>query len=103
MDLLEERAKTHGDYAENAHISQSIKTIISNSPDYEDVPPIHKESLDLICTKIGRILSGNCNEPDHWRDIAGYAQLVVNNLEASKECHQIDDGERMHPVLSNNP
>lgn len=34
------------------------------------------ESLDLILTKIARILSGDPNEPDHWRDIEGYARIA---------------------------
>ena len=34
------------------------------------------ESMDLILTKIARILSGDPNEPDHWRDIEGYARLA---------------------------
>jgi hypothetical protein len=33
------------------------------------------EALEMICTKIARILSGNPNDPDHWKDIAGYAEL----------------------------
>jgi hypothetical protein len=39
------------------------------------------ETLDMIAHKIGRIIAGNAAEPDHWRDIAGYAQLVANRLE----------------------
>jgi hypothetical protein len=30
--------------------------------------------------KMSRILCGNPNEPDHWRDIAGYATLIENIL-----------------------
>lgn len=42
--------------------------------------PIHKEALDMIVHKIGRILNGNPNYIDSFRDIAGYAELVVNYL-----------------------
>lgn len=34
------------------------------------------ESLDMILHKCGRILSGDPNEPDHWRDIEGYARIA---------------------------
>jgi hypothetical protein len=36
-----------------------------------------QEALDMICHKIGRIINGDANYDDSWRDIAGYAQLVV--------------------------
>lgn len=38
--------------------------------------PTQLESLDMILHKCGRILSGDPNEPDHWRDIEGYARLA---------------------------
>lgn len=30
----------------------------------------------MILHKCGRILSGDPNEPDHWRDIEGYARIA---------------------------
>jgi len=38
------------------------------------------ESLDLICTKLSRIVTGDCNHQDHWLDIAGYATLISDRL-----------------------
>lgn len=35
----------------------------------------------MIAVKIARILVGDCNHPDHWHDIAGYATLVADRLE----------------------
>jgi hypothetical protein len=43
------------------------------------------ETLSMIAHKIGRIIAGNPEEPDHWRDIAGYAQLVANRLEGTDD------------------
>ena len=34
------------------------------------------ESLDMNCSKVARIISGDCAAADHWDDIAGYARLV---------------------------
>jgi hypothetical protein len=34
----------------------------------------------MICYKMGRILSGDSNNLDHWDDIAGYATLVSKIL-----------------------
>lgn len=75
-DILKERQETHGSFADNAHIAQNLKTVIHNAAGYGHLSLMQKESLDLICTKIGRILSGNPDEPDHWRDIQGYAKLA---------------------------
>ena len=69
--IIENRASTHGDYAEVSRTAQMIKAAISrNLPDYQ------REALDLIATKIARISCGNNDEPDHWIDIEGYARPV---------------------------
>lgn len=39
-----------------------------------------KLCLLMIQHKVGRILSGNFTEPDHWRDVAGYATLIEKIL-----------------------
>jgi len=72
--LLEERQKTHGSFRQNAMVSQRIKEILrvhGTLPRSE----IHREALDLIATKVSRILSGQASHRDHWDDIAGYAKL----------------------------
>jgi hypothetical protein len=40
-----------------------------------------KESLDLICNKISRIVNGDPWYHDSWHDIIGYARLVEERLE----------------------
>ncbi len=76
---LNERESTHGDYANTATIAQELKDVIRQNPN-KHMNMIQLESLDLICTKISRILSGNPNEKDHWKDIAGYANLISERL-----------------------
>ena len=77
-DVLQERASTHGDFSEVAYFAQSLRQIfrerggvLSNS---------HAESLDMIASKLARILAGNPNEPDHWLDIEGYARLARERI-----------------------
>jgi hypothetical protein len=82
--LLNEREKTHGDYVANATLSQRLKATIRNSV-LVDLSKDQRESLDLICTKIGRICTGNPNEADHWKDIAGYAELICSRLRRGKQ------------------
>lgn len=37
-------------------------------------------ALDMILVKIGRIINGDPNYDDNWRDISGYATLVADRL-----------------------
>lgn len=74
--LLDQRGRTHGHWGLNASISQALKRVFRTSPVYETMPPEAQEALELISTKIGRILSGDPLYADHWDDIAGYAKLV---------------------------
>ena len=46
-----------------------------------DLMPDQEEALTMICNKISRIVNGNPNHLDSWKDIAGYAQLVADRLE----------------------
>ena len=78
--LLNEREKTHGDYAMTAKLAQTMKAWFRDQPGWANLRGPQQESLDLIATKISRILSGHPDEPDHWVDIAGYAQLIVARL-----------------------
>jgi hypothetical protein len=78
--ILNEREKTHGSFMEHARITQELKAIMFSGYKYPDLSPSQTEALDMIAHKIGRILAGNPNHKDHWVDIVGYAQLIVNQL-----------------------
>lgn len=79
-DTLADRGKTHGSFAENAHISQIIKGFMRQAPNWGRLTQVQKEALEVIAAKVSRILSGNPNEPDHWHDIQGYARLAEQVL-----------------------
>lgn len=79
--LLIERGKTHGDYAEHAGITQALKAVMHNTPGWAKLNDMQRETLDMNAHKVGRILAGNANFPDHWDDIAGYARLVSQRIE----------------------
>jgi DNA-binding Xre family transcriptional regulator len=74
-EILAERATTHGDFSDNARISQALKGILSEGH-YTD---LQQEALDMICLKLSRIVC-NPNVKDHWDDIAGYAKLAADRL-----------------------
>ena len=77
-EILKNRDEIHGDFQKVAQTAQELKSVIASAEN--NLPLDMNESLDLICTKIARITNGNYNEVDHWLDIAGYAQLIVNRL-----------------------
>jgi len=80
-DVLADRQSVHGDFRDNARISQHLKLFFRAQNSWWELPEVQKEALDMIAAKICRILSGNSHHPDHWLDIAGYASLIVRDLE----------------------
>ena len=82
--VLNERGSRYGAFDTHAQITQSIKGIMADqniATNWNGLEPFQKEALEMIAHKIGRILNGDPNYSDSWVDIAGYAQLVVNELE----------------------
>ncbi len=75
--ILTNREATHGPFAETARIAQELKTVMVQSQGFSKLNHAQREALDLIATKIGRILAGDPTCEDHWGDIAGYAKLGV--------------------------
>jgi hypothetical protein len=72
-DIISERAKTHGDYSHTSRVAHCLKQIIREQED--NLTCDQQEALEMIAVKMARIMCGNANEPDHWRDISGYAHL----------------------------
>lgn len=97
--LIDEREKTHGKYAEvaeclhrlnqvcAAHAVRSGKTVFPTSS--KTVFPIPLAvALGMINVKIARIVCGDQNHLDHWRDIAGYAELALREIERNADNDQ---------------
>jgi deoxycytidylate deaminase len=81
-ELLAERGSKYGEsFQELAAIIQAIKkAMASGKSKFLQLSPDKQEALDLIATKIGRIVYGDSEYDDHWRDIIGYSQLVLDSL-----------------------
>lgn len=73
--LIDERQTTHGSYEENARIAQATKDLWRTGKNWPALKPRQRESLELIATKVGRILAGDPDCQDHWKDIVGYLAL----------------------------
>lgn len=78
---LDAREKTHGSFAEHARITQDLKRAAQRSLNWNKLNDVQAEAIDMTLHKIGRILAGNPNERDHWFDIVGYNQLVVDEID----------------------
>ena len=74
--VLAERKNTHGDFTENAQISQDLKAVLHASSGWQNLSADKKEALEMVMHKSARICTGNANEVDHWRDIGGYSKLA---------------------------
>jgi len=90
-DVLRERGKVHGEFTDHAGVAQALKLIVRTHANmnsglraYDLLSPIQQEALDMILHKVARIIAGDPNYSDHWVDICGYAQLIVQRLGGNK-------------------
>ncbi len=81
--LLQERALQYGTFVSLAKTAQEFKSVL-----YRELGSRNKrladdqsEALDMIMTKIARVINGDANHVDTWNDIAGYAKLVAERLQ----------------------
>ena len=78
--LITERGSRYGKFKDGAEIMQELKTVMREVDGWHNLTPSQREALDMIQHKIGRILNGDPTYDDSWKDIAGYATLIVNEL-----------------------
>ena len=81
-ETLAERGNRYGTFSEHAKLAQQLKYQLAKKGLYTDdkFTVVHREAIDMICHKLARIVNGDPDYDDSWRDIAGYAQLVVDIL-----------------------
>ena len=77
MTLLDRRERTHGDFATKSNFIQCLKANMRDCEGWDRLTDAQAEALDMIATKIGRILHGDGAHLDHWLDVAGYAELAA--------------------------
>lgn len=78
--LIIERGSRYGKFKDGADIMQSLKDVMRDVDGWNNLTASQKEALDMIQHKIGRILNGDPTYDDSWKDISGYAMLIVNEL-----------------------
>jgi hypothetical protein len=92
QNTLDERGARYGDFTEHAAYAQRLQNVMRCGPDGSGNPRdgapkgwdrlnyIQRQALTVIADKIARILNGDPNYDDNWRDIIGYATLVLDRL-----------------------
>jgi len=87
-DTLQERHDEYGDFRTSAKIAQHLKGAIRSHG--ENLNATQVEAMSAIMVKISRLLNGDANSKDGWRDIAGYAMLAHEEIVANERL-QVDE------------
>ena len=80
--ILDQRAKTYGTFKDNARVAQGLKRVMAEHAREKDrtFADDQWEALEMIASKISRIVNGDPDSIDQWDDIAGYATLIADRL-----------------------
>ena len=83
--ILDARAENYGKFIDGAEIMQMLKRMVHGYIEKRGTQLAfdQRESIDMMVHKLGRIINGNPDHVDSWRDIAGYATLVADRLEGN--------------------
>lgn len=85
-ETLKQRGSRYGSFKNHANLSVALRTALfqhytQTHPEGPSLTPTQIEALTLICHKLARIANGDASYDDSWKDIAGYAELVVKELQ----------------------
>lgn len=62
----------------NQYPNDAVSTFAA-TPNWSRLSPSQKSALRAISIKLSRILIGDANFKDHWADIAGYCERVIES------------------------
>ena len=80
-NIIIDRESTHGPYELQADIATEIVSAMNGDYCFFcDLPNQHQHALTMIATKLSRIITGDHNHEDHWVDIQGYCERVLELL-----------------------
>lgn len=76
---LKDRGKKYGDFAEMSSCICDLQRVIVKYQARE-MEDFQYHALGMIMVKLGRIITGDPDYDDNWKDIIGYATKVLENL-----------------------
>lgn len=104
--ILEDRGSRYGDFGVQSQTAQAIREAFQKSQNWDYLPPYMREGLDLVATKISRMLCGDPMYMDNVVDILGYMTLVKTEMEkehARIEAFAKRAGVKKDPVYAERP
>lgn len=80
--VLDSRARDYGRFIDNALLAQHLKSALRDHAEEQGtvLAPDQWEALEMIMSKVSRLLTGDPHKVDSWVDMAGYATLVADRL-----------------------
>ena len=86
-EILNEREKVSGHYPNVARMIQETKGLWATGLNWRrgKLTDAQVTSLEMIALKVTRILQGDNNHIDSWRDISGYAELAAIEIEKGEK------------------
>ncbi len=80
MAFLNDRGREYGDFTKQGEIAQALKGVARSGPSWITMEGHQREAIDMILHKISRIVNGNPNNEDSWKDIEGYARITRERI-----------------------
>lgn len=78
---LNERGNQYGPFKDVAETAQELKNLLTN----DGMDAVERECIEMIASKLARIVNGNPHYRDNWHDIAGYATLAEDHIKVTYE------------------
>lgn len=79
-ETLSQRQARYGTFMDNALLSNAALDVFRAHKGWANFKPDQRTATELIMQKLARAVSGDADYDDNWRDIAGYAQLIVDRI-----------------------
>lgn len=86
-ELLQVREKQYGKFSNFALLAQTLEQVFyqlmqhHNSDQMKTLTHSQREALHMTFVKLARIGTGNPHHRDSWLDLAGYPQLIADELD----------------------
>ena len=84
-NILDERGNRYGDYTRQAGIAQDLKEVARRGSSWGSMPTYQRESIEMLMTKVSRMVEGEFTNLDTLDDIIGYTTLIRDRIVKDRE------------------
>ena len=91
--IIKSREGTHGNFRQTARTANLVRDALL-AHGLIAMAPVQQESLNMIATKLARIVCGNPDCAEHWLDIQGYCELVLEDIAHEEQMRKQSGAER---------